>query len=65
MIWRLIQDYPSFLLVMRMPTDSIRRRRSLWRLSRVNPDAYALFMQMYADSIQKPEKGRKSRKKEV
>ena len=64
MVWKVIQDYQTFVAVISMQ-ESTRKRRSLWRLNRVNPNAYALFMQMYADSIQKPEKGRKSRKKEA
>lgn len=61
MIWKPIQRFePDFVAVMKLP-EGLRKRRSLWRLNRVNPDAYALFMGMYADSIQKPKKGRKSR----
>lgn len=60
MIWKPIQDYQAFVMVICMP-EGTRKRRSLWRLNRVNPVAYKTFMQMYADSIQKTKKGKRSR----
>ncbi len=57
MIWKPIQRFePDFVAVMKLP-EGLRKRRSLWRLSRVNPALFDSCMKRW-ESMHKRKKGR-------